>query len=107
MSLHITLSQTESVDVFRGNTTHNHGKLARALGIYQHLWRPHEIEITEAHQLSDPLFAALKKLRANPEFYSQYDAENGWGSAAYFSDFIEEVLRECLKHPNARVSVSV
>ena len=62
MSLDITLTEVKPCEVYSTNITHNLGKLAEALGIYQHLWRPEELNITHARQLIHPLKAATENL---------------------------------------------
>jgi len=58
----VVLTAEYGVDtqVFHRNITHNLGKMANAAGIYEALWRPEEIGITQAKQLIDPIMIGLE-----------------------------------------------
>ena len=94
------------IGVYDDNITHNLGEMAEAAGFYQHLWRPEELEITIASELTEGLRNSLSDMRARPDFYKQYNPENGWGSYEALVNFIEEYLRACEKYPNAKIIVS-
>lgn len=91
--------------VFDRNITHNLNKMAEAAGTYMHMWRPEEIGITHARQLIEPLKEGLAKLKADPEYYEQYNAKNGWGLYENFVPFVEQYLEACMEHPDARIEV--
>ncbi len=105
MSLDITLIEVKPCEVYSANITHNLGKMAEALGIYQHLWRPEELNITSAGQLIRPLEAAIENLIMNKERYSRYDAPNGWGTVDQFIPFLEKLLEKCKEHPDATIEI--
>lgn len=107
MSLNIYLMKTQRVSVCSENTTHNHGKMADALGVYTHLWHPEELGLKYAHELIAPLRGAINELETNPEKYRQYDAPNGWGKVEYFIIFLKKVLSGCEETPEAEIEVSV
>ena len=67
------------------NITHNLNNMAKAVGLYEVLWRPEEIEITTASQMIAPLEKAIEELVANPEKYKVFNPPNGFGS---YKDFI-------------------
>ncbi len=92
-------------EVYWANITHNLGPMARAAGIYFHLWRPEEINITQASQLSTPLALALAAMRDNPEWYRQFNAENGWGTYVQFLPWLDDLLEACNRWPTANISV--
>lgn len=92
--------------VFSSNITHNLGRMAGAAGIYQHLWRPEEINITHAAELIEPLAKGLADLRARPDHFKTFDSANGWGTYPNFVRFVAEYLDACREHPGATVSVS-
>jgi hypothetical protein len=103
---HCEIRPTGFETVFDRNTTHNHNRIADAVGIYRHCWRPDEIGVTTASQLIEPLRAGLAQLRATPEAFKHLEPGNGWGSVAHFTDFVAAYLEACEAHPTATVSVS-
>jgi hypothetical protein len=92
--------------VYDANITHNLGEMAEVAGIYMHLWRPEEIDITKAAQLIEPLREGLRQMKAEPEKFKRYDASNGWGLYIRFVPWIEKYLAACEEYPDASVSVS-
>lgn len=90
--------------VFDYNITHNLNTMADAAGIYEHLWRPEEINIEFARDLIEPLRQGLHRLKLNPEEYKKHNPENGWGSYEGLVSFVETYLDACYKYPDARVS---
>jgi len=102
----LTVGEEESNEVYWANITHNLGGMAEAAGIYKHLWRPEEIEITKAGQLIAPLQDGLERLRADPEKYRAYNPPNGWGSYEGLVSFVEKYLAACIETPDADVRVS-
>jgi hypothetical protein len=98
--------RTEDEEYYSANVTHNLGSMAREAGIYMHLWRPEEIGITKAGQLVEPLRAGLEKMRADPEHFRTFDAENKWGTYDQFLPWVERYLAACEEFPEADVSVS-
>lgn len=105
MSLDVYLEERRPTEVYSGNITHNLGRMAAAAGIYEPLWRPDEIGITEAHQLIGPLTTGLDLLKSDPERFRAYDSPNGWGLYEHFVPFVERYLEACREHPNATVRV--
>lgn len=103
MSLDVSLIVRKPCEVFEANITHNLNKMADAAGIYQHLWRPEEIGVTEAHQLIEPLRAGLARMRAEPEKFRAFNAENGWGKYENLVAFTEKYLAACIENPEAQV----
>ena len=80
--------------------------MADAAGIYKHLWRPEEIGITKAEQLIKPLSEGLRKLRADPARFRQFDSQNGWGTYDDFVPWVQKYLDACIDTPDAEISVS-
>jgi hypothetical protein len=99
-------SEEETCSVYSANITHNLGRMADEAGIYQHLWRPEEINIHQARELIDPLRAAIKLMKGNPSRFIALNPENGWGSYDGFVPWIERYLDACLQWPEAEISVS-
>lgn len=106
MSLDVSLFVTMPNEIYTANITHNLNRMAEAAGIYQHLWRPDEIEITKAAQLIEPLTVGLKELRDNPKKYRAFNPENGWGSYEGLIEFVQSYLIECIKYPDATIKIS-
>lgn len=106
MSLDVYLTQTDQVEVFSANITHNLGTMAEAADIYLACWHPEEIGVTKAWQLIPLLRDGLRKLKADPEKYKAYDDPDGWGTYSDFVLWIERYLASCKEFPEANVSVS-
>ena len=92
--------------VFSYNITHNLGKMASAVGIYQALWRPEEIGVQQAKQLIPLLTEGLAKLKSDPDEYRKHNASNGWGSYEGLVEFVTSYLEACKEDPEAFVTVS-
>lgn len=92
--------------VYSANITHNLAKMAEAAGIYKHLWRPEELGIILARDLIEPLTEGLNKMKADPDYYKQFNASNGWGLYEHFIPWIEQYLEACMQYPESEISVS-
>jgi len=106
MSLDFSLTKIQQTEVFSSNITHNLGKMADKAGIYYALWRPEEKGWKAASEIIPILEKGIKKLKAKPEYYKKFDAENGWGLYEHFVPFVEDILYNCKKYPDAIISVS-
>lgn len=106
MSLDVWLTDPDGKEVFEANITHNLNKMAEAAGIYQHLWRPEELNITKAHELIAPLNVGLHKLMLDREYYETFNASNGWGLWEHLVPWIESYIAACEAHPDATITVS-
>ncbi|MDL2255661.1 hypothetical protein LJC38_03665 [Parabacteroides sp. OttesenSCG-928-K15] len=87
------------------NVTHNLNNMAKAVGLYEVLWRPEEIGITRASQMIPFLEKGIEELKANPEKYKTFTPPNGWGDYDIFVDFCKSVLRDCREYPDATIEV--
>jgi len=96
----------QTYEVFHANITHNLNNMARLAGIYVHLWRPEEIEITEASELIEPLREGLHQLKLFPAKYKVLNPENGWGTYEGFVTFVENYLNACYEYPEAIIEIS-
>lgn len=105
MSLDVTLSEIQPVEVFTANITHNLNRMAEEVGIYKHLWRPEELGITTASQLIEPLTAGLNELVSRPDHYKKFNPENGWGTYEALRSFVADYLNACIKNPNSTISI--
>ena len=106
MSLDVYLTQVQPTEVFWANITHNLNDMAEEAGIYKHLWRPDEIEITHARQLIEPLSIAVALMKADPCRFKKFDAENGWGTYKDFVPWIDKYIKACKENPDATINVS-
>lgn len=97
--------ETETDTVFHANITHNLGMMASAAGIYQYVWRPEEIGITQARQLIEPLEKGLSLLKREPDTFKKLNPENGWGTYDGFLPWIQRYIDACIEYPDAAVSV--
>lgn len=106
MSLDVSLVDIKPVEVFKANITHNLRVMAMEAGIYQHLWRPEELNITKASELINPLTHGLDLLRADPDRFRQYEPESKWGTYESLVSLVSNYLHACRLSPNAVVTVS-
>ena len=95
-----------SNEIYSANITHNLNTMADAAGIYKHLWRPEELNITKAHQLIEPLRAGLTLLKSTSDYFKQFNPSNGWGDYDGLVQFVENYLQACIENPEADVQVS-
>lgn len=89
--------------VYWANITHNLGKMANEAGIYKHLWRPEEINISKAGQLIEPLQVGLELLRSDPERFRKLNPSNGWGTYEGLVEFVEKYLKACQEYPDTDI----
>lgn len=106
MSLWVSLTAIRPTEVYDANITHNLGKMADKAGIYEYLWRPEEKEVKVAEQLIYPLEKGLELLKKEPEYFKQFNPENGWGSYERLIEFVEKYLQACKDNPDADVRAS-
>lgn len=97
---------SKRAEVFWENITHNLGRMAREAGIYEYLWRPNEIGITQAGQLLEPLEKGLKLLESDSERFSAFNPDNGWGDYDGLVSFTSHYLSACREYPKALISAS-
>lgn len=75
--------------------------------IYQALWRPEQLNFTQASQLAGAIRAYLIEFRENPAQYRALNPLNGWGSYDSFHEALTTLLDFCDKYPEAIYEVSV
>lgn len=100
------LSPITTRTVFETNITHNLNRMAKAAGVYEACWRPHEIGATKAKDIIALLRNGLTLLRSDEKRFRQYDASNGWGRYEHFVPWLSEVLIACEEYPEAEITVS-
>ncbi|TVM03002.1 MAG: hypothetical protein CV087_07595 [Candidatus Brocadia sp. WS118] len=102
----VTIEFPDDTDeIYTANITHNLNKMADEAGIYQHLWRPDEIGITNAEQLIEPLQRGLQLLKSDPEKFKKFNPSNGWGNYEGLVNFVHDYLKACVENPDADVVV--
>lgn len=108
LSINPTTEETieETNEVYSANITHNLNTMAEKAGIYLHLWRPDEINITKAKELIEPLRQGLHQLKLEPDVYKELNPDNGWGTYEQLVRFVENYLNACYQYPDANVNVS-
>jgi len=106
MSLDVYLTKVQPTEVYSANITHNLGEMAKAAGIYQHLWHPEDIGMTKAVHLVAPLRSALDWLKGSPAYFEKYNPKNGLGTYQDFVQFVEKYMMACASHPDAEVKAS-
>jgi hypothetical protein len=105
MDIDVGASEPYRVDFYSSNITHNLGKMAAAVGIYEYLWRPEVRGIEYASELIWHLNIAYDELVNNPEYYKAYNSPNGWGMYDHFVTFVEKYLEACKMFPKAKIEV--
>jgi hypothetical protein len=92
--------------LYWANITHNLGAMAKAAGIYQALWRPEEINATQAKDIVDIVKDGLIDMALNPSVYEKYDSPNGWGLYKHFLPWVSKYYEALRDNPEAYIYVS-
>jgi len=103
--IQVYVDDEDSFEVFHRNITHNLARMASEAGIYKELWRPDEIGIEKAEQLIKPLIDGLAHLQSEPEYFKQFNPENGWGDYEGLMNFVAQYIEACQKYPEAKVRI--
>ncbi len=109
MSLDVSLlytcveDNTHTVTVYDANITHNLGKMARLIGVYDACWRPDENGFERAEDISGILEGGLIYMAEHPDECRALNPENGWGDDVGFKRWLVDYLRATLKYPKARI----
>lgn len=93
--------------LFDRNITHNLTKMADKAGIYKALWRPEEINCKKAKDIIDILDKGIKDLQERPEYFKQFNPDNGWGDYDGLLSFAIDVLKNCKAYPNSIIKISI
>lgn len=119
MSLDITLSMIPSdpipceccgqdtlgaVEVFDANITHNLGRLAMLVGIYEILWGIDNSAKTTAREITDRLMMGIIELKENPDYYRESD-DTDWGTYDQFVPWLERLFHACIEFPDAIITI--
>jgi hypothetical protein len=111
MSLDISLtvkadtgnSETENIEVYSANITHNLSSMAQAVGVYDATWGAYG---KDASTSMIPVVIAIQRLKDDPARYDEYSASNEWGTRDQFIAFLSRFLTACEMHPNATIHTS-
>ncbi len=96
----------EEAQLSSHNITHNLNNMAKAVGLYEVLWKPEEIGINTAFQMIIPLEKGIEELVANPDKYKAFNPPNGYGNYEDFVSFCRSILHNCREYPNAVIEVN-
>lgn len=114
----------EKEELYGANITHNLCKMAEQAGIYKALWRPYQLHKDYVHcedykiemsfedsvtiiasDIIDIIEQGLDLLKNRPDYFSKFNAENGWGTYVHFVPFVENYLNALKQYPNSIVIV--
>lgn len=101
----LTLTASDTDEIYSANITHNLGSMAAAAGLYMPLWHPEDIGAVCARDLIGPLRAGLARLEADPARFAPFSPSNGWGTYEGLCLFVSDYLAACEQYPDAEVSV--
>jgi hypothetical protein len=97
--------ELKEIELYDANITHNLGPMADLAGVYLPLWRPGKAGVEVAADLIEPIRNGIEDMKARPDFFRQFDAENGWGKYRDFLPWLEELLAAREEHPKAKVGI--
>lgn len=101
MSLDVALKCDHGHYAYDDNVTHNLVRMAKEAGVYVACWHPERIrEGIRAKELLSHLAMGLNNLRERPDFYRQFEPENGWGSYNGLVRFLEKYTDACREFPD-------
>ena len=92
--------------LYDANITHNLGEMADKAGIYKALWMPEEIGAKYAKDIIDIVEKGLADLISRPEYFKQFNSQNGWGMYEHFVPFVIKYLDALKEYPEAEIKVS-
>ena len=101
MSLDIELTDKEET-LFSANITHNLTKMWSEAGVYDALYKS---DGKDAHSVLSTLEAGLEHLKSDPTHFSQFNAENSWGLYKHAVPWLEELVLNFKKFPNATIEL--
>ena len=110
--------------LFDANITHNLGEMAYKAGIYDACWRPYRLHknyipsevyedeskfeksvVMKAKDILPLLEKGYCELKAKPEYFEQFNSDNGWGLYKNFLPWVEKYLNACKNYPDAIIEV--
>ena len=96
--------EIETTEFWHGNITHNLAKMAsvclswRGYILYDLLWRDEMPTIDKCDYVSH-LTDCLTYLKDDPEYFKQFNPENGWGTYEQLCDFVEDFIKALIDMP--------
>ncbi len=98
--------EKRKIQLFEANITHNLTGMAAKACIYKTLWHPEGMGVTKAGDIIDSLVLGLADMRSRPEYFKQFNPENGWGDYEGFVQWIQIYLDACERDPEATIVTS-
>jgi len=105
MGVDIALEEMRITDVFNGYLTHNLVPMARAAGIYEHIWHPGRVGAEIGFDLVKPLSDGLDRLMYDPDTFRKLEPDNRFGTYETLVEFVQNYLRACTRNYTARIRV--
>ena len=91
---------------YSDNIANNLGEMAIKADIYNYLWHPENLNITQAQDLIKPLEHGLQSLLKNPAYFKQFNPQNGWGSYESLVKSIRSYVLACKEWPESNIHTS-
>lgn len=79
--------------------------MAKAVGLYEPMWKPETIGLTKASQLVPLLSQGLERLLDNPSL-RKLNSRNGWRDYELLIQVVTDYLAACKEHPDADIDAS-
>lgn len=106
MGLNIYLTKIMEVEVAEQGITHNVIPMAKLCGVYEAIWRGDEHDYEKAEQLIPVLIEGIAIAKARYDELVELNPSNGWGTASGFVWFLQKLLSDCKKFPDATLTFS-
>ena len=112
MSLDVSLMVLNPMPIHAENITHNLSKMASQVHITSELtlrdvlWEPKEHGFVYAKDIAEHLDVAFNILLSEPNFYKQFNPENGWGNYDNLVTFVYNYRNKCWDFPDSLIEVS-
>lgn len=100
MSLDIWLTDKRGVEVVEKNITNNLKSMWEEAGVYDALYSSNG---KTASELVDVLENGLQQMIGDPQRFEKYNASNSWGLYKYAVPWLQELVDDFKKHPDATV----
>jgi len=92
---------------YEANITHNLAIMAGKAGIYKAIWRPHEIDCKFAKDILPIVEKGYEDMLMRPDYYNQFNAENGWGLYEDFMPWISDYIEAMRENPDSEIITCV
>lgn len=102
----VVVRESENAFLFTSNITHNLTEMADKAGIYKALWHPVDNGYKRASDIIGVLREGIAQMEKEPERFTPYNPDNGWGSYEGLLAFTKECLEACEQHPHALLETS-